>query len=240
MRSERTALPPKAILFDLDGTLFDRESSYLELVHAQYEHFAEMLAHIPRELYIERAVELDAHGYVERSVVYGGLAREFEFPSALAEDLARHFWDTYHLFGRAYPEVPSALAGLRSLGLKLGIITNGSVRMQERKIQQLGLPEMFDAVLISEREGVRKPDSGIFERALTRLGVTAGEAWFVGDHPAIDVQGAFEAGLTPVWRYTAYWQPREIPAQEIRGLDELVSLLERSRAPYTAREFQTD
>ena len=47
----------------------------------------------------------------------------------------------------------------------------------------------------------------------------------VGDHPLVDVHGAFEAGLTPVWRYTPHWQRPEVPAHEIRGLDELVRLL---------------
>ena len=221
-----TPLTAKAILFDLDGTLFDRDSSYLELIEAQYERFAEAVAHVPREIYVRRAVELDSHGYVERSVVYGGLAREFGLPDAVAQELTRHFWETYHLFGRGFPEVPATLASLRARGLKLGIITNGSVRMQERKIQQLGFSGLFDAVLISEREGVRKPDGAIFARAVAQLGVAAHEAWYVGDHPTIDIQGALDAGLTPVWRYTPYWQRPEVRSREIRSLEELFLLLD--------------
>src|SRR4029077_20835051 len=132
--------------------------------------------------------------------------------------------DAYASYSRCLPEVPSALAELQAGGMKLGIITNGSIHMQEEKIRQLGISNLMDEVLISEREGLRKPDCKIFERALQRLRVAPAEAWYVGDHPLVDVHGAFEAGLTAVWRYTPQWQRPEVPAHEIRGLDELVRI----------------
>jgi putative hydrolase of the HAD superfamily len=213
---------PKSILFDLDGTLLDREATVQELVQEQYRSFQASLAHIPREAYVQRVLELDAHGYVDKVVVYREIAAEFGLSGALAESLIGHFGEAFPSFCRHFPDVPPALARLRAQGVKLGIITNGGVQMQERKIQQLGFAEMFDEILISEREGLRKPDPRIFERALRRLGLAAEEAWYVGDHPEVDVRGAYEAGLTAVWRYTPYWPRPEVPAREIRGLDELV------------------
>lgn len=216
---------PKAVLFDLDGTLFDRDASFLELVQDQYDCFAAELERVPRESFVRRVVEMDQHGYVDKHVVYSDLARELGLPETTAERLTTHFRDAYASYSRCFPEVPSALAGLRAGGIKLGIITNGSTRMQEQKIRQLGLTDLMDDVLISEREGLRKPDRKIFERALERLRVAPAEAWYVGDHPLVDVQGAFEAGLTPVWRYTPHWRRPEVPAHEIHGLDELVRSL---------------
>lgn len=216
---------PKAVLFDLDGTLFDRDASFLELVQDQYDCFAAELELIPREVFIRRVVEMDGHGYVDRHVVYRDLSREFCLPETTGERLTTHFRDTYASYSRCFPEVPAALADLRANGMKLGIITNGSTSMQEQKIRQLGIEDLMDEVLISEREGLRKPDRKIFERALGRLRVVPAEAWYVGDHPLVDVQGAFEAGLTPVWRYTPHWKRPEVPTHEIQGLDELVRIL---------------
>jgi putative hydrolase of the HAD superfamily len=216
---------PKAVLFDLDGTLFDRDASFLELVRDQYDCFAAELERIPREVFVSRLVEMDGHGYVDRHAVYRDLARELCLPETTGERLAIHFRDAYASYSRCFPEVPSALAALRASGMKLGIITNGSTSMQEQKIRHLGLAGLMDEVLISEREKLRKPDRKIFERALERLRVVPAEAWYVGDQPLVDVQGAFEAGLTPVWRYTAHWQRPEVPAHEIHSLDELVRLL---------------
>src|SRR4029450_665152 len=74
------------------------------------------------------------------------------------------------------------------------------MRVQEAKISRLGVSGLMDVVLISEREGVRKPDAEIFHRALGRLGVSPSDAWFVGDNPEDDVAGAAAAGLRSFWR----------------------------------------
>ncbi len=216
---------PRAVLFDLDGTLFDRDASFLELIQDQYDCFAAELERIPREVFIRRAVEMDGHGYVDKHLVYRDLAREFCLSETIGERLTIHFRDAYASYSRCFPEVPAALTDLRARGMKLGIITNGATNMQEHKIVQLGIANLMDAVLISEREGLRKPDRRIFERAVGRLGVRADEAWYVGDHPLVDVRGAFEAGLTAAWRHTPHWGRPEVPAHEIHGLDELARIL---------------
>jgi putative hydrolase of the HAD superfamily len=215
----------KAVLFDLDGTLFDRDASFRQLVHVQYEAFSAALEGVPCEAFVRRVVELDEHGYVDKAVVYRNFASEFDLPQTLAERLTAHFQDTYASFSRCFPEVPSALADLRTHGLKLGIITNGATRMQEDKIRYLGIMDLVDDVFVSEREGLRKPDRRIFERALERLGVEATNAWYVGDHPVVDIRGASDAGLTAVWRRTSYWKEPGVSCHQISSLDDLLPLL---------------
>lgn len=122
-----------------------------------------------------------------------------------------------------------ALHQLASLGLKLGIISNGATTTQEAKIVALGLEPLMDVILISEREGVRKPDPAIFNLALGRLGVRADAAWFVGDNPDADMRGASEAGLTAVLRRS--WAPSAPHATHvIDSLDQLVQLVVASNA----------
>jgi putative hydrolase of the HAD superfamily len=216
---------PKAVLFDLDGTLYDRDTSFLELVQFQYHTFGAELEGVSYEVFVRRVVELDEHGYVDKAVVYRDVATQFGWPQTLGEHLNAHFQDTYAAFSRCFPEVPSALADLRAHGMRLGIITNGSTRMQEEKIRQLGIAPPIDDILVSERERLRKPDRRIFGRAIERLGVDATDAWYVGDHPEVDIRGAFDAGLTAVWRRTSYWQAPDVPCHQITALDELVQIL---------------
>lgn len=213
---------PRAVLFDLDGTLFDRDASFLELVHVQYQAFEAVLKQVPSEAFVRRVVELDEHGYADKAVVYRKIVREFGLPPDLGDHLTAHFQETYASFSRCFPEAPSVLADLRAHGIKLGIITNGSTRMQEDKIRHLGIMDLVDAILISEREGLRKPDRRIFERALARLNVDATEAWYVGDHPVADVRGAFDAGLTAIWRRVSYWHVPDIQCRQIDSLAELL------------------
>jgi putative hydrolase of the HAD superfamily len=45
-------------------------------------------------------------------------------------------------------------------------VTNASVSLQTAAIQALKIDKIFDAIVISEAEGVRKPDRRIFDLAL--------------------------------------------------------------------------
>ena len=115
---------------------------------------------------------------------------------------------------------------MRKRGLKLGVITNGSVERQGAKLTTLGLDGVFDTVLISQREGLQKPDPLIFLRAVEQCGVTPEEAMFVGDHPEMDVAGASRAGLVPVWKRVPYWEMSTDGAIAIDRLSEVLPLLE--------------
>jgi putative hydrolase of the HAD superfamily len=54
----------KSVIFDLDGTLLDRDASVEKFVSAQYNRLINHLSHIPKNNYIDRFIELDCHGYV--------------------------------------------------------------------------------------------------------------------------------------------------------------------------------
>ena len=86
----------------------------------------------------------------------------------------------------------------------------------------LGLGSLFDVVVISQSEGLTKPDPLIFTRAVERIGVAPGEAMFVGDHPEIDVAGARAAGLVPVWKRVPYWT---MPFDDVLVVDRLSEIL---------------
>ena len=61
------------------------------------------------------------------------------------------------------------------------------------------LPRHFDAIAISGEIGICKPDSAIFRVALEHLGISAQDAWHVGDSLQSDVAGANATGMTSVW-----------------------------------------
>lgn len=195
----------RAVLFDLDGTLYDRDAVVEAVTHEQVDTFHRRFGDADRDALVARLLALDDHGYARRADVYRTLLAGMEVDAALAADLEAHFWDCYcrHC---AFPEDAAAtLRQLRESGRKLALVTNGPVGWQSRKLRTLGLAGYFDEVLISEAEGIAKPDPRIFARAVERLGVTASEAMFVGDHPEIDIAGARDAGLVAVWKRVPYW-----------------------------------
>jgi len=222
-----------AVLFDLDGTLFDRDSAVSDLFAAQHRVFRAELGVISEAELVARLVELDEHGHADKRMAYGILVRELGLDAALGDRLVEHYREVYPSFGALFPDVLSTLSALRERGIALALVTNGRVETQAGKLQRLGLEPFFPVSLISEREGVRKPDRRIFERALERLGVEARHAWHVGDHPVADVAGASAAGLTAVWRHVPYWPEPATRSHTIFALGELLALVD---APAARRE----
>lgn len=214
----------KAVLFDLDGTLYDRDALADILFEQQYRAFATELRGVSRERFLRDVHAMDEHGHGEKEQGYVRLVREWELDDALAVRLSEHFFATYTSLCVPNEDTASTLRELRARGLKLGVITNGPSALQRRKLAALALDRSFDTILVSGEEDVRKPDAEIFRRALARLGVAAHEAMFVGDHPVADVEGAHSAGLLAVWMFVPYWPPVIVAAPVIRELKQVLAL----------------
>lgn len=71
--------------------------------------------------------------------------------------------------------------------------------------------EMFNTVVISGEVGMRKPERAIFELALDRIGLPAGECVFVDD-VAPNIAAAAEAGLVGIVHHTFDETARELEA----------------------------
>jgi putative hydrolase of the HAD superfamily len=109
----------------------------------------------------------------------------------------------------------------------LGIITNGLGQFQTRSIEGLKIKNYFDVILISEVEKVRKPQPEIFHRAIDRLGVSASDSVFVGDHPEADILGAKNAKMRAIWKRNSHWQESEAADAIIDELSEIPLILEQ-------------
>ena len=194
-----------AVLFDLDGTLLDRDASLHQFVAAQYQRFQTYLHHVPVNKYVSRFIELDCRGHVWKDKVYKELVNEYSISglswSQLLEDYEIHFMQHCVPFPRLF----SMLTTLQEHEYSLGIITNGRGTFQTRAIQGLGIGHYFDTILVSETEGIKKPDIRIFQRALDKMGVEANASVFVGDHPQTDIEGAKNAGMRTIWKKDLYW-----------------------------------
>ena len=190
----------QAVVFDLDGTLLDRRGSFERFVRDQWKRFAHCLGTAEQEQYVHTLIDLDRDGYAPRKSLFAGVITRFTLSSGVAEILLNDYRAGFPNACVLFPDAAQTLSRLRSSGLKLGLITNGSIGMQSRKLQCLALSPFFDTILISDAEGISKPNRQIFHRALERLHTTPAQAVFVGDHPEVDVAGARAAGMQAIWR----------------------------------------
>lgn len=108
------------------------------------------------------------------------------------ERLVSHFRDpaSWALFDDVLPTV-SALAGRQLL---LAVVSNWDSHLPAL-LEGLGLARRFSALSVSAIEETGKPQSEIFLRTCTRLGVAPAQALHVGDSLVEDYEGARAAGL---------------------------------------------
>ena len=94
----------------------------------------------------------------------------------------------------AFPDALPALLELRSLGLRLVVVSNWDSGLPE-VLERIGLGEAVDAVVTSAGVGAAKPGRRIFEAGLAAAGCEPGEAVHVGDSPEHDLAGAEAVGI---------------------------------------------
>lgn len=217
----------RAILFDLDGTLLDRETCVRNCVRDQFARFEDQLAPVTLNEFQALYHNLEQHGYVPKPMVYDQMSLRLGFSPALSQALTSDYYAAYPRFCVGFRNMVETLNALRERAVKLSIITNASVSLQTAAVQALKIGWMFDAIVISEAEGVRKPDRRIFDLTLGRLGVTPAEAVFVGDHPEIDIRGAQDAGMRAIRKRDEYWGSCPFADAVIEELDELPGVLAR-------------
>lgn len=219
---------PIAILFDLDDTLLDRRRSIEAYARRFHDDFARELASASPDELTALMLQADRGGYRARREVSDELMATLPWSNQpTVEVLFEHWMQHFPLDAQPRQHARKTLQTLNDQGFALGLITNGSTKGQNRKIDVTELRPFFSTIMISETAGIRKPARAIFDLALDELAMPPSEAWFVGDHPVNDIVGAAAAGLTPVWLRGMHDWPEEhpAPARQIDGLDEVPPLL---------------
>jgi putative hydrolase of the HAD superfamily len=216
----------KAVLFDLDGTLLDRDASVEQFIGIQYDRLASNLNHIFKNDYTTRFIELDCHGYVWKDKVYQQLVEEFKIESLTWEMLLQDYEQQFQHHCIPFSGLVEMLNLLKREGYLLGIITNGRGEFQTHAIEGLGIQGYFDVILISDFEKIRKPETEIFHRAAHRLGVMHQDCVFVGDNPEADIIGAKNAGMKAIWKRSLSWQESKEADAIVDELHEISVILQ--------------
>ncbi|CAD5990003.1 HAD family hydrolase [Agreia sp. COWG] len=122
------------------------------------------------------------------------------------DDLFDFYLRGYRSAWRPFPDSVELVRQVRASGFRVGLLTNGSEAQQLDKLKETGLLDWFDAVCISEKLGVQKPDPAAFHALAAGLGIDAAECLFVGDNLEHDIGGARGVGMTAVHvdRYGAH------------------------------------
>jgi len=149
----------------------------------------------------------------------------------VAEETVIHNSHGQAITAKVAEGVFEVLAAIRKEGYKVAIVANGDSAGARNIMKATGLQDYFDATIISEEVGIEKPCQGIFEAALSKLGVKPENAVMVGNRIDADVLGANRFGMKSVWfrwntRYSdTIDSSQEKPDFTINSLFELPDLL---------------
>jgi putative hydrolase of the HAD superfamily len=189
---------PEAVLFDLDGTLVDRAAGLSRYAELFAEDFRDRLpGACTVEVVRSHILAADDFGSMAQAERLSGVL-PWSAPTGAAR-LHAHWKERFGAACTPFGDVAEVIAALQARGVRLGLVTNGGSAMQRSKIKALGLEPALSVIAISSELGLEKPDPAIFRHALAALDCSTERAWFVGDHPELDVRGAVSAGLIGFW-----------------------------------------
>lgn len=184
-------------LFDLDGTLVDRESAYQDAVASlcRARRYGPDVEHWLLAKLADRAGPAD----------FAELRETFTL-QAPTDRLWHDYVDRISAAVACRPAVLAALARLRTAGWITGIVTNGAADIQRAKITATGITDLVDGIAVSGDLEIRKPDPRLFQLAATQCRVDLADGgWMTGDNPAGDVGGGRQAGLRTIWLRGRPW-----------------------------------
>lgn len=223
----------QAIVFDLDDTLYP-EKSYILSAFQAVATWTETRLSIPRQ-----------RGFAELASLYEAGVSGNTFDCWLSshgfspEDWVPELVKVYRRHDpriAPYDGVAEMLGRLRGR-FRLGLVSDGYLEAQKKKLASLRIGEFFDIVVFSDEWGREawKPSPIPFQAALKELKVAGAEAVYVADNPVKDFLGARRAGMwtVRVRRPEGVYSRLEpssadhAPHVEISSLDQLEPALER-------------
>lgn len=193
---EKIYLQYKAVIFDLDDTLYSEK----QYVRSGFAKVAELLPQV-------KDAQEKLWTYFERNVnaIDEVLKSENIYSDSLKETCLCAYRDQTPNIS-LYDGVEGMLNRLRKQGVKLGIITDGRTNGQRLKLEKLGLYSMVDEVIITDELAgngnityFRKPSTIAFEIMKMRLNVRYEDMIYIGDNKQKDFIAPKRLGMASVY-----------------------------------------
>ena len=223
------------IFFDIDATLVDHDKAAEMAATKFLQHFAHLLPYSQAKFLktwhevSDRHNDLYFRGEVSLTEQRRNRMRELfaHTESALSGDEAdarfqvylEHYESNWKLFDDVLPCLD------RHAHIPLGLISNGDLEQQLRKLKLTNLENRFSTILVSSEIGVSKPKPEIFLEACRRAKVSAKECVYIGDRLDVDALASRSVGMKGVWLNRKRLPMPELAVPVIATLGELEKVL---------------
>ena len=214
---------PRAVLFDLDGTLLDTIGDLADAANL-------MLAELGRlqrpQDEIHSFVGKGIPNLVRRCMTEGTSATEAEIEAAV-EVFRSHYAVVNGRRTTIYPGIEEVLRTFTARAIPLAVVTNKAEAFTLPLLERMGIAGYFDTVVSGDTLPVKKPDPAMLRLACERLGVAPAEALMIGDS-ANDALSAQGAGMPVLLVSYGYSEGVPVDTIECDGLlSDALQLLDR-------------
>ncbi len=193
---------PRAILFDLDGTLADTAPDLAAAVNL----LRSVRGLEPTAYEILRpTASAGARGMIGASF---GLTPDDEGYLALRDEFFSNYEAAIAVHSRLFDGVPELLAGIEAAGVQWGVVTNKSRRFTDPLLPLIGLGHAACAIS-GDTTPHPKPHPAPLLEAASRLKLAPEQCWYVGDDLR-DIQAGKAAGMLTIacsWGYCGATDP---------------------------------
>lgn len=231
----------KAILFDLDNTLYDYDAPHEKALKAVFKEFKKYID-LPYKKFIklyflsreEIQRELSGTASSHNRILY--FQRLIEKTKNTVDPkiilkLYNTYWDTLLKNMIISKESIRTLKELKRRGMRIAVVSDLTTEIQLKKLSKLKLSGLVDVLVTSEEAGSDKPHAIMFLLALNKLRVTPTEAMMVGDNTIADIEGANFVGLDTILLKKGklsrtFEEDYKQPKFTIKKLDELLPIVD--------------
>ena len=193
---------PRAILFDLDGTLADTAPDLAAAVNLLRK--VRGLEPTPYAV-LRPTASAGARGMIGAAFGLGPADEGYE---ALRLEWFDNYQAAMAVHSTLFDGVPSLLDGLAEAGIAWGIVTNKPARFTDPLVPQIGLAQA-GCVISGDTMAHPKPHPAPLLEGARRLGMDPAQCWYVGDDLR-DVEAGQAAGMVTVacaWGYCGAVEP---------------------------------
>ena len=220
-----TVMPaPRAILFDLDGTLADTAPDLAAAVN--WLRTERGLDPTPYEV-LRPTASAGARGMIGAAF---GLAPGDEGYEELRLAWFERYQSAMSTYTTLFDGIPELLDGITNAGMAWGIVTNKPSRFTDPLVPQIALAHA-GCIVSGDTTGFAKPHPAPLLEGARRLGIAPEQCWYVGDDLR-DIEAGHAAGMVTVacvWGYCGAIEPStwgadyllETPAQLLALLGQV-------------------
>ena len=221
-----------SVIFDLDNTLYDAKQYFSGA-------FNEIAAYLSKKHNVagnntyKRLMKIWKTKTSTYPYLFDDLLNNLELKNELKNTIK--IFNEHDSLLKPYDDVIPTLKELKKKNFKLGIITDGNIERQKRKMKSLGIADFFDVIVLTKKLGNPKPSEIPFQKATNKLKVIPQNSFYVGDNPLIDFKGAKKIGMKTIrilkGEFKTISKDKYID-YEIKEIKELLNIIEGGKIWY--------